>query len=166
MKKLLIAMLLLATVGCTGRYQHQLDQSLLLQENQRLEEALYVTHAQLVDLKRENEALKSLQTVGTGRAVKATAPLLPTRRSPSHDDYDEAPPYQAPKVTIPDDAPASDTLPDSLKSRIPSRVMPPNRQYALQKDVTTTQPEMIFPVLPAGEEDAGELVPPAWSPTR
>lgn len=173
MKKLLIAAILLATVGCTSRYQHQMDQSLLLQENQRLEEALYVTHTQLVDLKRENEALKAMQIGGSGSPTKAIAPAIrPRRAEPTpRDDYDEAPPYQAPKVTIPDNAPVSDTLPDALKSS-QRRIMPPNRQYASQNHSTVLQPEEItlpalpVPVLPVENGNHDDPTPPAWSPTR
>ncbi|MDR3197570.1 MAG: hypothetical protein LBU34_06830, partial [Planctomycetaceae bacterium] len=66
MKKYLLGFLLVfsAALGCTSQYQYQTEQSLLLQENQRLENALYVTHAQLVDLKRENDRLRSAKQFG------------------------------------------------------------------------------------------------------
>ncbi len=103
-----------------------MDQSLLLQENQRLEEALYVTHAQLVDLKRENEALKIVKrTDGSGNsATPVTMPALRSQRYEPllRDDFDEAPPFQAPQVTIPENETGTETLPDSLKGGL---LLPP-----------------------------------------
>ena len=45
--------------GCTNSHLHQ---SLLLHENRQLEDALYVAHAQIADLRRENNSLRRQQT--------------------------------------------------------------------------------------------------------
>ncbi len=125
MKRILIITILCTLcIGCTGRYQHQMDQSLLLQENQRLEEALYVTHAQLIDLKRENEAIKNVKSSAAGSLEPVVTPALRSQRYEPmpRDDYDEAPPYQAPQITIPDDAPVMEMPPESLKGGL---IIPP-----------------------------------------
>jgi hypothetical protein len=49
----------LAVTGCANS---QLQQSLLLHENRQLEDALFVAHAQVADLKRENNSLRKQQT--------------------------------------------------------------------------------------------------------
>jgi len=57
---LLIACISVACIsaGCTNT---QLHQSLLMHENRRLEDALYVAHAQVTDLRRENDLLREQQ---------------------------------------------------------------------------------------------------------
>ncbi|MDR0870457.1 MAG: hypothetical protein LBN39_06655 [Planctomycetaceae bacterium] len=125
--------------GCTGGgFSGWTEQSLLLQENQRLEHALYVTRAQLQNAKRENALLKG-QEAGDRRQETGdiSIPLRPNRLKTA--PKEEAPPFETPKVEIPVDAPESITPPDALKG-------------------TMNMPE--FP--PVDEA----LVPPMWSPTR
>ena len=117
------ALLCVLFAGCTSRYQQQVDQSLLLQENQRLEEALYVTHAQLVDMKRENDALKNVKTTAATNTSEPAPALRSQRYEPmNRDDFDEAPPYHAPEVIIPDEDAGSAVPPDSLNNGL---VIPP-----------------------------------------
>jgi len=121
-KGFLAVLVLASLVGCSNRYQYQVDQSLLLQENQRLENALYVTHTQLVDMKRENDRLKTM----LGQSDDSLKRGKPMERRPT-DNYDEAPLYETPKVSIPM-SPPSTTLPDLLKGS--TNVLPewtPNR---------------------------------------
>jgi hypothetical protein len=147
MKKYLLGFLLIfATVlGCTSQYQYQMEQSLLLQENQRLENALYVTHAQLVDLKRENEVLRGTKSSGNDFTLP-TQPLTRPKRNQSLpvENYEEAPPFAPPEIIIPNNNPGSDAVPDSLKS---SQLMLPE-------------------VLPKTVLDADEKSPPVWSAVR
>ena len=115
-----IAVLVLASlVGCSNRYQHQVDQSLLLQENQRLENALYVKHTQLVTVKRENDRLKTMLGPSEGG-------IVPRRGKPVN-NYDEAPPYEPPQVSAPPVSPPT-SLPDVLNGS--TNILPewsPNR---------------------------------------
>jgi len=46
------------SAGCTNTQMHQ---SLLMHENRRLEDALYVAQAQVTDLRRENDFLREQQ---------------------------------------------------------------------------------------------------------
>ncbi|MDR1964862.1 MAG: hypothetical protein LBQ50_13910 [Planctomycetaceae bacterium] len=143
MKKHLLGLTLIlsAFLGCTSRYQYEVDQSLLLQENRRLENALYVTHAQLVDLKRENESLRNT-TLRKSNASLPQEPLTRPKRiqSPPVENYDEAPPFEPPEIIIPNEIPGSNAVPDSLKSS----------QILLPKIVLSSE----------------EKSPPVWSPTR
>lgn len=172
MKKILFALVPLvcaASFGCTNRYQQQVDQSLLLQENRRLEEALYVTHAQLVDLKRENEALRNLDPGETnGRSSSAPAPRSRRRVSAPADDYDDAPPYQVPEITIPPEG-GSSTLPDALKgvNMLPKPVLPKRERTVPVPEPSESAPQnMTFPELIIPDNQVGDSTPPAWSPTR
>lgn len=166
---IIASLLLVVSTGCASRYAQQVEQSLLLQENQRLEDALYVTHAQLVDLKRENEALKKAQGNGSGTSP---TPINRARRAsggPSNADADDAPPFEPIQIEIPKDAHESKTLPDALKSTknipIPNR---PARVKTTHNAVSNNivsgsadlEPEPVFPVV-----DVGQQLPP-WSPTR
>ncbi len=163
---LLGAMLGLALlVGCSNQYQYQVDHSLLLQENQRLESALYVTHTQLVDLKNENDRLKTM--LGQSSESSASKPGKPMERR-STDNYDEAPAYESPKVSIPANAPPSTTIPDALKgSAVPSKTK-------VAAKSTISQPAYFPPTpvveLKKSQETSSEPVTgpafPEWSPSR
>ncbi|MDR0611175.1 MAG: hypothetical protein LBG58_13780 [Planctomycetaceae bacterium] len=148
MKKYLSGFLLIfATVlGCTSQYQYQVEQSLLLQENQRLENALYVTHAQLVDLKRENDTLRGVKSSEKNNLTLPEQPLTRPKRNQATpvEDYDEAPLFTPPEIIIPKETPGSNTVPDSLKS---SQLM---------------LPEM----LPKNVADPDEKSLPMWSANR
>lgn len=123
MKKRLIGMVgvaLIFSFGCANQYQYQVDQTLLLQENQRLEDALYVTHTQLVDLKRENEMLKAAQN-GTKKPAPSSSSsgfqLFPGRsnKAEPQEDYDDAPPFAPPEIIIPETE--STAPPDRLRTQ-------------------------------------------------
>lgn len=160
-----VLMLAVLLAGCTNRYQYQVDQSLLLQENQRLEEALFVTHAQLVDLKRENESLQASSARSAGPAASSSsAPAISPRRigAAPKDDYDEAPPYEPPQIKIPENAPESTTLPDALRSS----VMPKPRIRNKPPQTVAAPPEEVLPELVLPNTDVSEQTLPAWSPTR
>jgi len=149
----ILLLIVLAVCGCTTRNQLQVEQTLLLQENQRLENALYVTHAQLVQLRRENESLRGQGT--SQRTSTSSIPLLRPKRAEfaPRDDYDEAPSFEPPKVDVPSGEPGSGVLPDALKS---SRAFP---KLNPPKKVQTDFPELTLP-------GADESTLPAWSPTR
>ncbi len=155
-------------VGCAGPYQRQMEQTMLLQENQRLEQALYVTHAQLVDLKKENETLKATadQTSKTPDGSESDPVPQPKKRERTPtDNFDEAPPFTPPKVSIPSDAPKTPTIPDSLKG---AGVHP-----KLRSPVKSNTEIQLFPPVPVQEMKASTPQPtetetafPVWGPTR
>jgi hypothetical protein len=176
-------LVLLVVTGCAGGYQYQVDQSLLMQENRRLENALYVTHAQLVTLKRENEVLRNSQSNRKNKdsifpaTPSLVNPLLRPKRNgqPSRDDYDEAPPFVPPSVlpnlqNLPEDRnpggtdpnnPPINQIPDSLKN---TKISPPNKKITSDRSLLeeTTPDEITFPVVIESEES----LQPAWSPIR
>jgi hypothetical protein len=119
-----VVILLLAISGCMSSQQRQIHQSLLLQENRRLENALYVTHAQLVKAKRENETLRNAQS-RNGDSSRVSTPLLrPKREQPKQKNFDDAPLYEPPEIIVPEDHPGSTTLPDALKKS--DNLLPPS----------------------------------------
>ncbi|MDR2754718.1 MAG: hypothetical protein LBC20_03340 [Planctomycetaceae bacterium] len=135
---------LIFTLGCTSQYQYQMEQSLLLQENQRLENALYVTHTQLVDLKRENEMLRGTKQSESDFTLPKQPLARPKRISSPVENDEEAPPFVPPEIIIPKDTPGSETIPDSLKSS-----------------------QLVFPeVLPKMVLDSEDKSLPTWSPIR
>ena len=100
--------------GCASSTSSQLHQSLLLQENRQLEDALYVAHSQVTELKRENDLLRSTQETGN---------VTPIRRSYNgslEEEFDVVPPYEMPKVILPGQSGTTE-VPDALKG---SQVMP------------------------------------------
>ena len=152
-----IAVLVLASlVGCSNRYHHQVDQSLLLKENQRLENALYVKHTQLVNMKRENDRLKTM----LGQSDSSITPRRgqPMERRPT-DSYDEAPPYEPPKVSAPPVSPST-TLPDIMKGS----VLPPKTKVATKSDPDYFPPTTVTE--PTKEEPPTGPVFPEWTPNR
>ncbi|MDR3181649.1 MAG: hypothetical protein LBT89_01815 [Planctomycetaceae bacterium] len=105
----------LFTAGCAQPCVHQ---SMLLQENRRLENALYVTHAKLTDLQRENADLRgghsqedSSQDTGILPPVFQRKP----KKSKEKDKIDNAPPFELPTIEIPEDG-GSTVPPAELKS--------------------------------------------------
>jgi len=95
----------LIAAGCGSSRLHQ---SLLLNENRRLEDALYTAHAQVADLKRENDTLRKQQENDS---------LEPSGRSPTgswDDDLDIIPPLEMPKVILPHE-PGKSEIPEALK---------------------------------------------------
>ncbi|MDR3111077.1 MAG: hypothetical protein LBU65_15515 [Planctomycetaceae bacterium] len=119
-----ITALILLTTGCVSRYQYQVDQSLLVQENQKLENALYVTHHQLVDVQRENEELRN--QVST---APTTQPSRPARREQVPPDTLDVPPEFNPGLEIP-----SKTNPATIVPPIGRKLV--ENQYQTQDDAT------------------------------
>jgi len=74
--------------GCTNS---QLHQSLLMHENRQLEDALYAAHAQVADLRRENDVLREQQE------NVYPDPLGP---SPAKPWEDRIPTIEVPKVIL------------------------------------------------------------------
>jgi len=104
-----------AAAGCTSS---QLHQSLLMQENRQLEDALYTVQAQASDLKRENEWLRSKQDTGA---------VEPPRRTHNGSlnldeefDFDNAPPFEMPKVILPGQSGTTE-VPEALRG---SQIVP------------------------------------------
>lgn len=97
--------------GCANRSseRNRIENS-LLQANRRLEEALVVTHNQLVDLKRENEVLK---VNATNSDSDDSTPLPIIRYDKNNNDRNNTP-ILPPQVIIPDNI-DSTSVPDSLK---------------------------------------------------
>ena len=93
----------IVTAGCAST---QLHQSLLLHENRQLEDALYAAHAQLADLKRENNSLRQQQSSGL--------PEPPIHNSTDAWEDDLFPPFEMPKIILPEE-PGSTVLPELLR---------------------------------------------------
>ena len=113
--RLLPILLISVIVGCMNPLQRQIEQSLLLQENQQLENALYVTHQQLVDLKYENDALK--EELAGQTVVSPAVNVRPSKRTgfTPREGLDNAPEYSPPEILLPDEMPGTKTPPSSLK---------------------------------------------------
>lgn len=175
MNKLPIGILLLIAAlvpGCANnRCQQQVEQSLLLEENRRLYDALYTTHAQLEDLQHENDELRSAADAAARRSYdedepyRNSSPRSRYRDDEPRDDGGEAPGFGLPTTTIPDNAPGT-TAPPSLlndgarRSRPASRLPAPGATVQVS---AATPGEFNLPEFP--EEDS-ETAFPAWSPTR
>ncbi|MDR3234823.1 MAG: hypothetical protein LBT46_14375 [Planctomycetaceae bacterium] len=121
---------LLLSGGCAQPCVHQ---SMLLHENRRLENALYVTHAQLADMKQENEALRN-----GGRSEDASPNMLPdgglippvlpikSKKTKENEKLNNAPPFELPTIEIPGGG-ESKALPQTLKSSQSAPVWSPQR---------------------------------------
>lgn len=97
--------------GCASPQWHQ---SLLIHENQQLENALYMAQSRAVELKRENDRLRKKQ--GTEDDV------LPMESDSNvlDEELELAPPVEVPKVILPSQ-PGTTEVPDSLKG---AEIMP------------------------------------------
>jgi len=104
---------LLAT-GCAGS---QLHQSLLVHENQRLENALYVAHAQVADLKRQNNLLRKQQS---------NEFIDPARQDSQVDDWDFDTPLEMPKILLPDQ-PGTTDVPMLIRESQADSIWSPRR---------------------------------------
>ena len=93
--------IVLAAAGCGNS---QLHQSLLLHENRRLEDALYVSHAQIADLQRENDTLRKQQQ----------DEILPPSGRSWGKDIELDPPFEMPPVLLPNE-PGTTDVPESLR---------------------------------------------------
>jgi hypothetical protein len=85
-----------------------MHQSLLIHENRRLEDALYVAHAQVADLKRENEGLREQQT------SEFPKPPGRSRAGSWESDLEDFPPFEMPRVILPDETGIME-VPESLR---------------------------------------------------
>lgn len=144
----LLLVLFGSLLGCVSRYQYETDRSLLVQENQTLEDALYVTHHQLADAVKENESLRArlgdpgADSDGTVSRPSGEFSLPPARRpvAPSADGEDYAPP----EVSFPEESEGT-TQPPEMFRRTPSSIKPP-----ATRTVTNSAPPAF----------------PEWSPRR
>ena len=114
--RILPILLICVVVGCVSPFQRQVEQSLLLQENQQLENALYVTHQQLVDLKQENDALKDELAGQTSVSPSETPRTSRRTKFAPREALDDAPEFFPPQILMPEGVPGSTTPPDSLKT--------------------------------------------------
>ena len=120
MKKIIFGVSLFVACVAAGCGNSQLHQSLLLHENRRLEDALYVSHVQIADLQRENSMLRTQQG---GEFIKS-----PGRgRSNSWDDLELTEPVEMPKIMLPSGSGTTD-VPDSLRGSQTIPVWTPQRQ--------------------------------------
>ena len=97
----------LMAAGCANT-QQQLHQSLLLHENRQLEDALFVSQAQITDLKRENDSLRRQQT------SESRTPTERSRTDSWLDGWDFDPSLEMPKVILPGDSGTTE-VPESLR---------------------------------------------------
>ena len=93
------------TAGCANSH---LQQSLLLHENRQLEDALYTASAQLADLRRENNALRKQQS------SELHEPTTRSRIDVWEDDLDMYPPFEMPRVFLPDESGTTE-IPELLR---------------------------------------------------
>ncbi|MDR2761631.1 MAG: hypothetical protein LBB88_03415 [Planctomycetaceae bacterium] len=109
---MIIVLLFFVTInGCANRSSERVRiENSLLQANRRLEEALVVTHNQLVDLKRENEMLKANET-SLSDINSLSTPII---RQGKGELNPMNSPISPPQVIIPEGS-ESTTVPDSLK---------------------------------------------------
>ena len=120
MGKVVFGISLLYALMAMGCASSQLHQSLLLQENRRLEDALYVSHAQVVDLKRENDWLRNKQ---------GTEMVEPPRRSYDgslEEEFDRVPPFEMPRVILPGHS-GTEEVPEALRGSDSMPVWKPRR---------------------------------------
>ena len=106
MKAIVFGTSLFIAVWATGCTTHtQLHQSLLIHENQRLENALYTAHAQVADLKRENNLLRKQQTTG---------PDDTDYQESWNEDWNIDLPLEMPKVILPEQ-PGTTEVPELMR---------------------------------------------------
>jgi|GEM_PF-3091271 len=108
MRKVIIGISLFAAFIAAGCTNTQLHQSLLMNENRQLEDALYVAHAQITDLKRENDALRGQQANGYSE---------PPGRSGVNfweEEWEDAIPVEMPRVILSDEEGTTE-VPDFLR---------------------------------------------------
>lgn len=162
----LVALVVVSTLGCVSKYQYEVDRSLLVQENQKLEDALYVTHSQLVDVKRENEALRGRmggdydtiptetpvpRALGTGRRP---SPLSLPAEEPAFDGN-----YGLPEVVVPENG-GSELPPDLFQT--PSGLRPPSTRTVRTTSSGTLSEGTAF----VEEQPLTVPTTPEWGPVR
>ncbi len=149
------AVLALFFSGCANRQMQRVEHSLLLEENRRLEQALYEAHAQLDNLQYENEELQ--------RAASRN-------RSAVRENEDDEP-YMPPDVSLPYGLPPGAspnvTPPPGSGSQTPPSLL--DGAY-LEKSPYYDNQNPVLPasaILPADAEVLLEEEGlPAWSPVR
>ena len=110
MRQIVLGVSLLMISAVAGCASSQVHQSLLLQENRQLEDALHVAHSQVVELKRENDWLRSKQETEVGKPLKRSY----TGTVEEEFDFDIAPPFETPKVILPGQS-GTEEVPESLR---------------------------------------------------
>lgn len=149
--------------GCVTKYQHEVDRALLVQENQKLEDALYVTHSQLVDTVKENESLKTRLGENGG-----SSGLLGKARRPaaSRSDSDLMKDFVPPQIIIPDENGGSEQFPESLRTAPGSGSSPSGR--VVPPPSPSRRPETLHsaPVLIDEEQQISLPALPDWNPKR
>ena len=121
MKKIIFGVSLSVACVAAGCGSSQLHQSLLLHENRRLEDALYVSHVQIADLQRENCVLRTQQGGEFRKSSKRDW------RDSWDDDLELMEPVEMPKVILPSGSGTTD-VPDSLRGSQTIPVWTPQRQ--------------------------------------
>jgi hypothetical protein len=121
-------MLFFVTInGCANHTnKHNQIENSLLQANRRLEEALIITHNQLVELKRENESLK---TNSISPDIEYPTPLSIIKHNRNQQKTNEInTPIQPPQIIIPENGETTN-VPDSLKGTLNNKLpsWTPNR---------------------------------------
>ena len=97
MNKFLFSIALLIVCVTSGCANTNLHQSLLLHENRQLEDALYTAHAQLADLKRENNSLR------IHSSEYQNVPIH-NNRDVWENEQELFPPFEMPRIILPDES--------------------------------------------------------------
>jgi len=106
MSKIIFGTTLFIALIAAGCSNSQLHQSLLMHENRQLENALYAAHAQVADLKRENNALRGQQAGEFHEAPRRS------RNDSWDEDWNNF--IEMPSVILPEE-PGTTELPDFLR---------------------------------------------------
>ena len=106
MRKIVFSISLFIPLVVAGCASSQLHQSLLIHENRQLEDALFVAHAQVADLERENDLLRKQQT--------SEYFVPPGHTGLRNDDFDVMPPLEMPRVILPGETGTTE-IPESLR---------------------------------------------------
>lgn len=157
--------------GCVSRYQHETDQALLLQENQKLEQALYLTHYRLADAERENTILRDTVRNDDNSSTKSSSGMVieapRRRRVEGAIPVDNAPSFAPPQIpatggshTPPSFLQSPNTIPPAPNPSIPSTL---GKHPKLAGNVSGNVPTMVI--------DNSATAPvsssfPQWQPTR
>ncbi len=158
--------------GCVSKYQYEVDRSLLMQENQKLEDALYVTHGQLVDAVRENDTLREQLNSGDSGTQSVRSPAFGAGRRPrsarnAAPDFGDD--YAPPEVVIPEGNDGSSQPPDGIRiPRTPSSVLPPSTRTVRAPSMNTSSNGTLSTEPPLIGNDRPVASPsiPEWNPRR
>ena len=100
----------LIAAGCANSRLHQ---SLLLQENRQLEDALFTAHARIADLQRDNDWLRDRQENERSRPSRRTTEVF-------DEEFDNVLPFEVPTIILPIQS-GTEEVPESLRG---SQMMP------------------------------------------